>query len=110
MVALFIMMAQGCYYDNEEYLYADAGIGNTKITYDQHIQSIMNSKCATAGCHVAGTGVVALTTYEEVSAIAINGKMRTRVLVDQNMPPTGPLPTAERAMIQKWIETGNPKN
>jgi len=103
-----ILWAQGCYYDNEEYLYPNSFGDLTTVTYLDQIQPIIAAKCAVSGCHVSGTGLAPLTNYAETSAVAVDGKLKTKVVIEQSMPPSGPLPTLERQQIQRWIETGNP--
>ncbi len=97
-----------CYYDNEEELYP-AVVLPDQVTYSVHIEPIMRKSCAVSGCHVpGGTGLGLLTNYNEVKAIADNGKLADRVLVKEDMPSSQPLPANEQALIQAWIDQGTP--
>ena len=70
------MSLNSCYYDNAEDLYpADTtAVLDTNIvyTYNGHTKAIIDGNCATAGCHIAGTGRQPFTTYAEVSAAIQN--------------------------------------
>lgn len=100
----------GCYYDNEEDLYPSNGNGIGEVSYQQHIQPLMQQYCATAGCHVAGNSIPPLTNYDEVAVIAANGTLNQRVLIDRTMPPAGPLSTDARTRIKIWLDAGYKNN
>ncbi len=109
-----VMVAQSCYYDNEEELYPfDAAQCDTvaTVTYTNTIQAITNSNCAVSGCHtgVSPTGGLFLDTFQQVREIALNGDMSSRVLVSEDMPPSGPLSRCDMEAIQNWINNGAPE-
>ncbi|MCA1762740.1 MAG: hypothetical protein LC664_07095 [Flavobacteriales bacterium] len=109
-----VMVAQSCYYDNEEELYPfDAAQCDTvaTVTYTNTIMAITNSNCAVSGCHtgVSPTGGLFLDTYQQVREIALNGDMSSRVLVSEDMPPSGPLSRCDMEAIQNWINNGAPE-
>jgi len=109
-----VMVVQSCYYDNEEELYPfDAAACDTvaTITYTNTIQAITNGNCAVSGCHtgVSPTGGLFLDTYLQVREIALNGDMSSRVLVSEDMPPSGPLSRCDMEAIQTWINEGAPE-
>ena len=106
-----IIGLNGCYYDNEESLYPDgANCDVSNVTFAQTIKPIVDSYCATAGCHVSGTGRVDLTTYSGVKGIADDGRFRQYVFVQKDMPPSSPLSTCDLARIDTWLNDGAPNN
>lgn len=85
---------------------------NPRFTAD--VEMIINSNCAYSGCHVAGTGLPVLTSYDDVKVQIENGRFEDRVLVRQNMPPgnaTGPTELSETDLhiLSCWIEQGYPE-
>ncbi len=109
IIATLIMTASGCYYDNLEELYPIQDCNTTNLTYDNGIKTLIDKSCATAGCHVAGTGRVMLTTYPEVKVIVDDGRLEDRVLIKKNMPPGIPLSECEMNQLQSWLNAGAPE-
>lgn len=114
LILLLGAFLSSCYYDNEEELYPFENLNCdtlSVITYANKIQAIANSNCAISGCHtgVNPTGGIKLETYQQMKAIADNGKLGDRVLVQQNMPPSGPLSNCDLEAIQVWINNGAPE-
>lgn len=109
ILALFLLSLSftACYFDNEEEMYGPVTCDVTNVTYSKDILLIINTSCATAGCHVTGgSGPGNFTTYAGVKAKVDNGSFANRVLVQKNMPPSGPLSDCNIAKIQKWINDG----
>lgn len=106
-----LLILQSCYYDKEEELYP----GNCNVlnpSYSNGIKIIIDNNCATSGCHsgiAPGAGLL-LTTYPQVKAIVLNGKLEARVIVQKSMPPSGPLPKCDLEALQVWIAAGAPEN
>ncbi len=114
MLALFIW---ACHADNEEDLFPEEMTksldSNKVVSYSMEIEPIINAKCATSGCHVAGgTGNGHLTNYNEVKLKVDNGSLRNRVLNDPRnpMPPSGALPNSEKDLIRLWLDQGAKNN
>jgi hypothetical protein len=100
-----------CYYDNEEMLYPnESSCYNAEVSFDIHIKPLIESKCATAGCHVAGTGRVVLDTYPAIKNIADNGQLKDRVLTRKDMPPAGPLSVCDQETLRAWLDNGSVNN
>ncbi len=83
-------------------------------TFRTDVEMIINSNCAYSGCHVGGTGLPVLTSYDEVKIQIENGQFEDRVLVRQNMPPSnasGPteLNDGDLNTLRCWIEQGYPE-
>ncbi len=79
------------------------------VRFSTTILPLINAKCATSGCHAAGSssGPGALTNYSQIFT------NRTQVInaVNANrMPPGGPLSTTEKLQLACWIDAGAPNN
>ena len=106
-ICLTILVLQACYYDNEEELYSDIpACDTTNVDFGNEIQPIVNTNCAISGCHVPGTGRIDLTTYSGVIGIVDNGSLEQRVIVQMDMPPSGPLSDCDIKKIETWIANG----
>ena len=108
-IALFILSGAGCYYDKEELLYAGtATVDCTTVVakFGADIIPIIQSKCATTGCHsaAAAAGGSALVTYSQIAGQA--SRIMQRAVVDKTMPTSGPLLPAEIAKLKCWINSG----
>lgn len=110
-LGLFLMMliAPGCYYDNEVELYGGGAVVNCDsiaAQYGADISPIMASRCAFSGCHNSGSaaGGVVLETHAQVSAA--KARIMERTVVQKSMPPSGPLPADESNKIKCWIDGG----
>lgn len=110
LMASALLVLSGCYYDIEEELYPGSGGGlacdTTGVTFPVDIMPILNSQCATSGCHtVSGGNGIPITNQAQFDGLASNGKIRTRVLVQKNMPPSGPLPLCEQHKIDAYLKS-----
>lgn len=112
LVVTTVLLNQGCYYDNEEELYPYEFCDSLdNVTYTSHIEQITKTNCAISGCHTGTSpgGGLFLDTYQQVQTIGEDGRMSTRALVMQDMPPSGPLSACEMEAIQQWINNGTPE-
>jgi len=110
-IAAFCLMLNGCYYDNEEELYAGSGNCDTSVVdYATDIKPIFATNCAISGCHVPGPGRKDLSNDQGIKDIADNGELKDRVVVRKDMPPSGPLSSCNVKLIQAWIDNGAPVN
>lgn len=108
-----------CYKDNKEDMYG-LGIGNdcdtTDVTFSATISPVLQSKCATSGCHDAGTqsSGVNLSAYSGAKSIAVNGSLMQVINHASGYPamPQGgaKLDDCTIAKIQKWVNDGAPNN
>ena len=110
--------------DNLGLMFDDpAAAGRPSPSFSADIAPILTSRCATAGCHVAGgPHGVDLRTYDSLSAggdagtIVIAGNARESEVVKQivqgRMPPdpAEPLDAAEIQLIIDWINEGAENN
>jgi hypothetical protein len=82
----------------------------TGTSFENNIKAILETNCAIAGCHVAGTGRPNFTQFAEVKSWAATIKTRTS---DKSMPPAGSgksLTADEIAAIACWVDDGALQN
>ncbi len=79
------------------------------LKYSEDIKPLVNKNCALSGCHNAGADLD-WTVYDKLKVRADNGKIKTRVIDQGSMPPSGKLPQSELDMIQCWLDAGAPNN
>jgi uncharacterized membrane protein len=110
LASIFIV---GCYYDNEEELYPNSQPAPNDTTtqaasWTADVKPIMDSRCATNGCHVSGQQSPALQTYDQV----FNNRVRVQVRACQQktMPPSAPLSNTDVNKLNSWINAGAPNN
>ena len=100
-----------------------AAAGRPSPSFSADISPILTSRCATAGCHVAGgPHGVDLRTYDTLSAgsddgaIVMAGNARESEIVKQIVqgrmppPPAEPLEAAQTQRIIDWINEGAENN
>jgi hypothetical protein len=84
------------------------------VSFSKHIKPLFEANCAISGCHTGATpaGNASFTTYESIKAKAADGKIEARAIDGKPtfMPPTGPLPQAQRDLIKCWLDKGSPNN
>lgn len=107
-VAAMSLFITGCYYDNEEELYPGSGslaCDTTGVTFSTDIMPVVNAKCALSGCHASGGLGPLMTNQSQFDGLASSGKIRTRVLVQKDMPPSGPLPLCEQQKVDAYLKS-----
>jgi uncharacterized membrane protein len=112
-IYIIVITMSGCYYDKEELLYSGKGTiicGSISAKFSTDVNTVIKTKCATAGCHDAAeaAGGTTLVTYAQIAAAA--ARINQRAVVDKTMPSTGPLSVAEVSVLKCWIESGAPNN
>lgn len=109
ILSLFIF--NGCYYDNEEYLYGKNTCDTTNITFTGTINPILTQNCIT--CHGSGANT-RLDSYAAVSVYAGNGKLEGTVTQASGYNPmpqgTSKLDDCSITKIKLWIKKGYPNN
>lgn len=110
---IFSILATGCYYDKEELLYPgstqaiDCNTVSAKFSAD--VLPLITSKCAISNCHNASaSGGMIFQTYSQISSA--KDRISVRAVVEKTMPQTGPLSSAEVAILKCWIDSGAPNN
>jgi len=102
----------GCYYDNKTEIYGTAVCDTANPTYTATIQPMINQNCI--GCHGSSSpsGGVALTSYDQVKAVATKGSLEGTMNqsgVYALMPPGGKLSACKLNQVAKWIRNGAPQ-
>lgn len=80
-----------------------------KITYAQNVKSIIDTSCATSGCHNSATNASGLTleNYTQVKNAFLNKNALGRIESTTNpMPPSGNLPNNSIQIIKSWKDQG----
>jgi len=88
---------------------------NANVSYQNDIVPILNAACALSGCHVESFNAGDFTLYGPLKDRVDSGRLNSRVVVSQNMPPSnssGPksLSDEEIKLFECWIEAGGPDN
>ena len=89
---------------------------NGAASYDMNIKVIIDTNCAYEGCHNGGFAAPGTyLDYDGLTSDLDNGKFETRVVNNQDMPPSyalGPtsLTQEELDLVICWLEEGFPEN
>lgn len=117
---LFLVLSisiSGCYYDDEETLYAlitPPACDTTSVTYTNDIIPILQQECY--GCHGSSApgGGYTLNTYTGLSVSVNDGSLLGAISHEtgfSNMPKGGnQLPDCDIQFIRTWINQGAPNN
>lgn len=73
-------------------------------TYNSEIKSIIDTRCATSGCHPG------FSSYSGLNGILQNGQFKREVLTNQSMPQNSSLTQDQINKIQCWVNDGYPEN
>lgn len=114
LLLIGMLMLSSCYYDNEEELYEYYNQSNvcdtSAVSFSNDIMPMIQGNCIT-GCHMAGgNGNGLFENYAEVKAKVDNNSMMQRVVITQDMPPSGGLTDCQINQMQAWILNGAPNN
>ena len=116
LFALFMISLQGCYYDNEEYLYVDsANCNTTDMSYSADVWPVINASCT--GCHGGAnpSGNISLENYDQIAASAAispgnYGSLYGAISHASGNSPmpknSNMLPACTIARIKAWIDQG----
>ena len=80
---------------------------NTGVSWLTQIKPIVDVSCAKSGCHVAGTGRVDFTKFDNVKTNAL--LIKTKV-GNKSMPFDGTLPADQIQLITCWVDDGALEN
>lgn len=116
IIAILSVVMCSCYYDREDQLYPATGPCETSnVTYVNTVLPVLqNSGCL--GCHSgnAPSGNISLEGYENVRAVALNGKLYGTI---SHSPGYSPMPqggnklsTCNINKIKAWIDAGATNN
>jgi hypothetical protein len=81
---------------------------NAVVSYAVVIAPIITAKCAIPGCHNSGASIGDFSSYADLKNVATSGSLKTRVVVQKDMPVSGypSLTEIEIAHINTWITQG----
>lgn len=113
--SIILLLASGCYMDNEEELYrfSNTACDTANVTYSAVISPIMSANCN--ACHTgspaSGNPQVVLDNYDGVKTVALNGKLMSSLsYTTKPMPPSAKLDDCSIAKINAWINAGSINN
>lgn len=110
---LMLSTPSGCYYDNEEDRFPGATCDTADMRYSVEIKQILQDNCYR--CHLSSSATfsgIPFDTYEQIKAVADNGKLVTRIN-DANLPmpqDEGLMSLCNRQKIEAWVKAGAPNN
>ncbi len=116
IVCLIFLSMHGCYYDNMDDLYYNAGSDTVNITFSGKIMPLMENYCTE--CHRRNTpdGDILIENYNDVAKIAKDGSLMGTIRFEQGYYPMPPPPdynkmsNCEILQIEIWIKNGMPNN
>ena len=110
LIGVGLLFFFSCAYDNAEDLYGKAECPPGGVHFSDTIEPIISMNCAVAGCHVTGSQLPTLETYEQIAANASLIKDRTSSGIMP--PPTSgiSLSAEEINNIACWVDAGAPQN
>lgn len=110
-IFLFIVLLSSCYYDKEDLIYGDQDCDTSLVGFSADIKPIIESSCATVGCHVqGGAGIGIMENYEQIKSKVDDNSFMRRVITNQDMPPSARLSDCQIQHIQAWLAAGAPNN
>jgi len=112
-----ILILTSCAYNKDEAPAPSTPVvTGPKITYTDHTKKLFDTYCITCHAPLLTQANFPLTSYSEVTFgnyASIGGIIEKRVLIQQNMPPSGSqagqLTPAEMDTLQMWIDQGAPQ-
>lgn len=109
LIAVFIYFLSSCTADKLS-IPEPSGLkcDQTTITYNAHVQSVLNTQCNTSGCH-DGNVMQPFGTYSSMDQTR-RERIYTRACVTKDMPPAGGLALEYIDTIRCWAEQGYLEN
>jgi hypothetical protein len=116
---IFTAVIGGCYYDNEERLYPDAGSGcdTLNVTFSKSVLPILQTNCLSchgAANYTANGGGLNFEDFTLVKAVAEGGMLLGAITHNPSyspMPKNGAkLDTCSISKIKQWIDAGSINN
>ncbi len=83
------------------------------LTYNDHLQSIIDNSCAYSGCHDAiGSTLGNFTNYSTMHPFLMDNSIRERVFEKNDMPPEdgNELTMGQKDSIRCWLDHGYLEN
>jgi hypothetical protein len=109
-----ILFFHSCRKDEDDIIDTDPVCDALNVSYSADIVPIVKKYCATTGCHNSMVYPIRgdFNVYSVLKIKVQNGTLRSRVINGSpaQMPPSGPLPSAELKKINCWLLDGAPEN
>ena len=107
MVGCVFIIISACRKEKQEEVIDCSGVSPGFVS---DVSPIINAHCLSSGCHNAGSVNGDYTSYDGLKAVAANGALENRVVINKTMPSASPLSLEERKKIKCWINSGAPEN
>ena len=85
-----------------------------QATYASTMKTLIDTRCATPGCHGAQSSLGDFTTYASMQAVGalsesqIGNRVST-LSISEVMPPGNPLPDSLKQVFECWVSNGFPQ-
>lgn len=79
----------------------------SELSFDLVKSRVLAPRCVACHNSASAKGGVILDNYDDVKANL--GRIETAALVNQTMPPTGPLSDSSKELLRAWIDAGAPR-
>ena len=78
------------------------------ISYQNKVKQIVDANCI--ACHDQNSANGNFTNFQSLKPYLDNGSFENRVIVQKNMPPSGPLPQNSLDELSCWLGNNYPEN
>lgn len=112
VAVLASMLFTSCYKKNIEETFPSNGCDTSNVTFKNVVKPIIDTKCATSGCHMPACNYPDLTVFANVQNIALDSSL-INCITRANNPMPKNLPRLDSCTINKivsWMNHGAPNN
>lgn len=112
LFAIFIFVTPSCTFDTLEPPVVQEFCDTLNVSYTNQMKTIIDTKCATPGCHIAGFSSGNFSTYDAMISRLESGLIGKRTVELKNMPPQGSptLTEEELDIFNCWLSKDFPEN
>ena len=107
-ISVGLINLSACKFDKGELPKPQVASMCDSVTYTKTIAPIITKNCIS--CHKSGFSSGDFTTYAGVKQKADASSLKTKVITELLMPPTGPLSVQDRDKIRCWLDNGAKNN
>ncbi|MCP4442013.1 MAG: hypothetical protein GY810_24150 [Aureispira sp.] len=79
------------------------------VTYNTHMDTLLNNNCAFSGCHDGASQFPDLRTFGSIGSSNKFDRVHARIS-EGTMPPSGSLSTDQVQKVQCWKDNNYPEN
>lgn len=109
-----LLLATGCYYDNEEDLYPQTACDTANITFSATVYPIFQSSCSQCHNNVSPSASIDLSSYDGIVAAVNTGRLLGAINQESGFSPmpknSDKLSACFISQISIWINNGMPNN